>query len=459
MNPKPITLIQGGQLVLPDTVIAADLLIRGEKVAALGDFSGQTADRTYDARGMLILPGGVDNHVHFNDSFMNTVSVHDFYTGTRAAAFGGTTTVVDFANQTSGGSLMEALGAKKEEARGAALVDYGIHPCITRADAATLAEIPQAVAAGAPTMKCYMTYRQDGLMMTMEDLSHIQVVMKEAGGMLMVHAEDDALLEKHIGARLAAGQFQAYYHAASRPPEVEEQAIRDLVHMLGKVGGRLFIVHLASDQGLQQISRARAAGMDISAETCIHYLIFTRDVLRRDDGIKWICSPPLRGPAIQDALWQGLADGRLALVSTDDAAFSWAAKLLGKERFDQCPNGIPGIEVRLSLLYSQGVAQGRISLPQLAELTAAAPARKFGMYPEKGTLLPGSDADLVLLDPEASWTMGKDTLHMGADWSAYENISVKGRIEKVFSRGELIIDRGNCLAARGRGRYLHRKLA
>jgi dihydropyrimidinase len=207
------------------------------------------------------------------------------------------------------------------------------------------------------------------------------------------------------------------------------------------------------------VAAARAHGVDVQAETCTHYLIFTEDILKREDGIKWICSPPLRDTAIQAALWSGLADGRLALVSSDDAAYSWEAKLLGKGRFDLCPNGIPGIEVRLSLLYSEGVAKGRLTLSRFVELIAAAPARIFGLAPRKGVLQAGSDADIVLFDPAARWTMGLETLHMAADWSAYEGIEITGRIARVLSRGETIVSDGRFQAEKGRGRFLHRSLS
>jgi dihydropyrimidinase len=451
-------LLKGGRLVLPHTVAQGDLLIEDGTIKALGHLSGHLAAQTVDASGLLVMPGGVDVHVHFNDSFMNTKSVHDFDNGTLAAAMGGTTTIIDFANQAPQGSLMQALRGKQAEAEGKALIDYGVHPVITRFDEATLDEIPQVVAAGAPSLKCYMTYREDGLMMTLPQLARIQERLRDAGGMLLVHAEDDAQLERNKKALLESGRTRAFYHAKARSPQVEEDAIKGVIKTLREAGGRLFVVHLASPRGMELIAGARAQGLDISAETCIHYLVFDEQILKQEDGIKWICSPPLRSRDVQQQLWQGLADGRIESVSTDDAAFDWQAKCLGLESFDKCPNGIPGIEVRLSLLYSLGVVPGRISLPRMAEICAAAPARRFGLYPQKGALLPGADADLVLLDPQEKWVMGQESLHMAADWCAYEGIEVTGRIKQVYSRGELIIDQGQRVAEYGRGRFLHRKL-
>jgi len=228
--------------------------------------------------------------------------------------------------------------------------------------------------------------------------------------------------------------------------------------MVREVGGKLFVVHLSSAEGLKMVGAARGEGLDVLAETCTHYIVLTEDMLHRDDGFKWICSPPLRDKKTQDQLWEGLRDGRLVQVTSDDAAYSWEATQLGKERFDLCPNGMPGVEPRFNILYSKGVAQDRISLPRFVELIATNPARNFGMYPQKGTLLPGSDADIVLFDPSSKWIMGQASSHSSNDWHAYEGIEITGKIQQVFSRGELIIDGENCMAEMGRGRYLHRQL-
>lgn len=456
---KPKTIrIAGGTLVVGQTVQTGDILIEDEKIAAIGDLRDTPADVTMNAAGLVVLPGAVDPHVHFNDAFMNTVSIHDCETGTRAAAFGGVTTVIDFSNQSRGGSLFQCLEDKKAEATGRALVDWGVHTVITDPTPRTIAEIPQVVAAGAPTLKCYMTYREDDLMIEIPDLERILGELRDAGGMLMVHAEDNDMIEANVPRLISEGKTGAFYHAVSRPPEVEEKAIQDCIDMVERIGGKLFVVHLASKRGMEMIGRARVGGLGIHAETCIHYLILTEEQMKRPDGIKWICSPPLRSSEIQAALWRGIRDDLIGMVSTDDAAFSWAAKLHGQDRFDQCPNGIPGIEVRLPLLYSEGVLKGRLTLSRLAALISTAPARMFGLWPRKGSLLPGADADIVLFDPAASWVMNTDTLHMGADWCAYEGISVQGRIQKVISRGELIIDGDRCLAEKGRGRYQHRSL-
>jgi dihydropyrimidinase len=274
----------------------------------------------------------------------------------------------------------------------------------------------------------------------------------------MLHAEDDTVIEAEVARLIAAGRTDPIFHARSRPPRAEDSAVRRAVGIARGTGGRVFVVHLASDGALELIRKARDKGVDILCETCTHYLVFTEDMMEREDGIKWICSPPLRSGRIRDGLWAGLKSGDISMVSSDDAAYSWDAKLYGRDRFDRCPNGIPGIEVRLPLLYSQGVLRGRITLEQMVELVCRSPARIFGLYPRKGVIAAGSDADLVLFDPEEQWTMGVGSLHMAADWSAYEGIEVRGRVKRVWSRGELIVDGEELLAEPGRGRYLHRRL-
>ncbi|MFC1564027.1 dihydropyrimidinase [candidate division KSB1 bacterium] len=458
MNSGVKVLIKDGTVVLDQSVSQQDLLIENEKISAVGNLKDVEADEVIDASGFLVLPGGVDTHVHFDDVFMNTVSVHDYYKGTLAAAHGGTTTVIDFSNQILGKPLIDTLLNKKRDAEGNAVIDYGVHPVITKPTDDILDEIPVLVEEGAPTFKCYMTYRKEGLLIEDEDLIAITERMRDAGGMLMVHAEDNDMLEKNIPELIESGSTSAFYHAKSRPSETEDLAIRRCIEVIRKTKARLFVVHLASAVGMKLLSRARAEGLDILAETCAHYLVFTEEILKRDDGIKWICSPALRNGEIQEKLWEGLIDGRISMVSSDDAAFSWDAKLMGKDRFDECPNGIAGIEPRYNILYSEGVGKGRITLSRFVDIASTNPAKLFGLYPQKGSLLPGADADIVLLDPNVKWTMGQDTSHMGSDYSPFEGIDVTGKIKKVISRGELIIDGDNFLGKKGRGRYLCRKL-
>jgi len=303
-----------------------------------------------------------------------------------------------------------------------------------------------------------MTYRQEGLLIEEPDLRRILAALRDAGGMLLVHAEDNDMIEARLPHFLGTGHTSAIHHAESKPPEVENKAIARCLRMVRDIGGRLFIVHMTTAEGVEMVGAARCAGLDVLAETCTHYLLFTEEMLRREDGIKWICSPPLRDQATQDRLWAGLRDGRLTQVTSDDAAYSWEATLYGRDRFDLCPNGMGGIEPRFPIMYSEGVAKGRLSLERFVELVSTNPARNFGLYPQKGTLLPGADADIVLFDPSAKWTMGQANSHSNNDWHAYEGIEIEGQIRQVYSRGQLIVDGDECLAEKGRGRYLHRRL-
>jgi len=455
---SPSTIIKGGTVVTPGDIKQQDILIKDGLICLVGNLVDIKADNVIYAEGLLVLPGAIDTHVHFNDEFMNAYSVHDYYTGTLAAAFGGVTSFIDFSNQIKGKSLLSTISNKKNEAQNKALIDWAVHPVITNPDKSTLKEIPMVVKEGAPTIKCYMTYREEGLLIELHDLQHIAQELKNAGGMLMLHAEDNDILEKEISKTIDAGLFKAVYHAKSRPVNAELKAIEQAIQIAENTGARIFIVHMTIDEGGHLIKRARDNNIDILAETCTHYLVFSEDELKREDGIKWICSPPLRIKSNQEKLWKHIKNGVISMVSSDDAAFSWNAKMLGKERFGKCPNGIPGIETRLSIMYSEGVAKGRISLRQFVDMVATNPARIFGLAPQKGSLIPGADADMVLFDPLEEWLMNNNSLHMATDWSAYENIKITGKIKKVLSRGELIIEGENCMAKKGRGKFLFRKL-
>ena len=453
------TIIKGGTAVIGQTVTQQDILIEGETIAAIGQLDGMTADEVVNATGLLVLPGGVDTHVHFNDVFMGTISVHDYYTGTKSAVFGGTTAVIDFSNPDPGASLMSAIENKWKEAAGKALIDYGVHPVITAPNMhdETLAEVAKVVEAGSPTIKCNMTYRGEGLLIEDPELRKVQAALRDAGGMLLVHAEDNDLAEEMIPQYLESGRTSSIYHAESKPPIVENTAIENCIKMVRDVGGRLFIVHLTTNEGVELVAKARAEGVDVLAETCTHYLAFTVDQLREPDAIKWVCSPPLREKSHQDKLWEAVNDGRLVQVVSDDAAYSWEATQMGTERFDLIPNGMPGIEPRFMWLYAHGVAAGKISLPRFVELVSTNPAQIFG-FTNKGSLTPGKDADIVLLDPNQTWVMGQANSHSSNDWHAYEGAEIRGKITKVFSRGELVVDGDELVAHPGRGKYVHRVL-
>ncbi len=460
-------LIRGGTFVDGQTVAQGDVLIQGETISALGDIPGARPNQVVDATGLLVLPGAVDPHVHFNETNKGQHGVHDYFTGGRAAAFGGTTTIIDFADQIHGCPLLTVLDVKQEQARGQAVIDWNVHPIINQVTPEVLEEIPDVVSAGLPTIKCFMTFRsltgesavnmysgKPGRIISDEDYLELTSQLKEAGGMLMVHAEDSTIIDRIAMEKLAQGKTRAIDHAECRPARAEASAIRRIAGISRETGYPVYIDHLSSIEGLAEVTSAQAEGLPIWAETCPHFLIFTNERLKRDDGYKWVGSPPLRDEATQAALWEGLASERISVAATDDCAFSLASKQAGAENFDLCPEGMPGIEPRLTVLYSEGVAKGRITLPQLVEMTSGAPARLFGLSPKKGSLKPGSDADIVLFDPSARWTMSQETLHMASDYTSYEGVEVTGKVAKVFSRGEVIVDGEEFLATPGRGRFL-----
>jgi len=450
--------------VTHEAVSRQDVLVEGETITSVGDVPESDGQTVIDANGLLVLPGAIDPHIHFNERNKGQEGVHDYLTGGRAAAFGGTTTVIDFGDQIHGEPLLSVLDKKKVEARGRAVVDWNLHPIINHVTPGALEEIPAVVESGLPTIKCFMTFRsltgesavnmysgKPGRIISNEDFVALSGRLHAAGGMLMVHAEDSTIIDKRVMESLNRGRTKAIDHARCRPSESEGNAVRRIVEVVRQTGGAVYIVHLSSIDGLSQVAAARSEGLKVIAETCPHFLIFTDEKLQREDGYKWLGSPPLRDEPTQAALWDGLIGGDISVVATDVSAFSLTAKQAGADNFDLCPEGMPGIEPRLTLLYSEGVAKGRISLQRLAELTASAPASHFGLAPKKGTLKSGSDADIVLFDPSIRWTMGENTLHMASDYCAYEDVEVVGKVVKVFSRGELIVDGEEFLGTPGRG--------
>jgi dihydropyrimidinase len=459
--------IHGGTVVTDQAVSRSDVRVEGETITSVGDFPAAGGTTVIDASGLLVLPGAIDPHIHFNERNKGQVGVHDYLMGGRAAAFGGTTTVIDFGDQIHGEPLLSVLDKKKVEADGKAVVDWNLHPIVNHVTPDVLEEIPTIVETGLPTIKCFMTFRsltgesavnmysgKPGRIISDEDFCDLTTRLGAAGGMLMVHAEDSTIIDKLAEKKSVEGHKRAIDHAQCRPPESEGNAVRRIVEVARQTGCSVYVVHLSSIDGLSTVAAARQDGLPVYAETCPHFLIFTDEKLQRDDGYKWLGSPPLRDEATQAALWSGLVDGSISTVATDDCAFSLAAKEAGADNFDLCPEGMPGIEPRLTVLYSEGVAKERISLPRLVELTSTAPASLFGLAHKKGTIAPGYDADIVLFDPSISWTMGQNTLHMASDYSAYEGVEVTGKVVKVFSRGELIVDGERFLGTPGRGRFV-----
>ncbi|MBW2056331.1 MAG: dihydropyrimidinase [Deltaproteobacteria bacterium] len=452
-------IISGGRVVCGTGTFKADLLVENEKIAAIGKAKGfGRADRTIDATGMIVLPGLIDVHVHFLEPFMGTVSLQDFFTGTRAAAFGGVTTVIDFAHQEKGKSLAEAIERRREQADGHVVIDYGLHVGVTDPTRATLSEVENVIKSGVPSFKVYTIYRDEGLMLDDGALLALLQETRRHGGLVIVHAENAFVTEYRQRVYLDHGKTSAPYHALSRPNVVEEEAIQRVALLARFAEAPFYIVHLSTREGVGIIGRNKAEGFPAFAETCTHYLCLTDEVYDRADGIHYIISPPLRKKQDMTALWEGLADGSLSVVSSDDISFSNEAKLMGKDSFDRVPNGMPGVELRLPVLFSEGFRKGRITLERLVEITSTNPSRLFGLFPQKGVIQVGSDADLVILDPTKEVVLGKDTLHMVADFCCLEGMKVRGYPVVTMSRGKVIVEDGRFLGKEGDGRFLERKI-
>ncbi len=459
------TLIKGGTVVTASDTFAADVLIEGEQIVAVGQ--GLSGNTVIDASGAYVIPGGIDVHTHLDMPFGGTVSSDDFFTGQRAAAFGGTTMHIDFAIQPRGATLRETLDLWHAKANGKAVIDYGFHVAITDLPDSVLDEMPRCVEYGATSMKLFMAYKGA---LQVDDMTLFRAMQQAARHrlLIMVHAENGDAIDVLIREAVAAGQLAPKYHALTRPPELEAEATARAVRLAEVAGAPLYVVHLTNAGALEavRLARARGGAGQIFAETCTQYFFFTKDDLAREgfEGAKWVCSPPFRSPHDQEALWQGVADNALQVVSTDHCPFWFqggiegrpAGKELGRESFAKIPNGCPGIEERMMLLYTYGVRTGRISLNRWVELCCTNPARLFGCYPRKGTLTPGADADIVVWDPEARRTLSAASLHQRTDYTLYEGWEVTGAPRVVLSRGRVIVEGDAWTGEAGAGRFVHR---
>lgn len=455
-------LIYGGTVVSESEVAPYDIVIEGEHIAAQGlrgVFAPASFDEVLDATGLLVLPGLVDPHVHFDAPFMGSKTIHDWDSGTAAAAHGGITTVISFSTQPKGGSLMRNLEEHEKKADGQAYIDWSIHGILLDASEQTLSEIPELVKAGVPTSKCFTTYRHSDRLM--DDYSMLLVLRStaESGGMLMVHCENEPILDYRLGDVLAQGNTSWIYHARSRPRSAENVAIQRVVDLIKEVPAPVYIVHASTSESVRIVQKAQSHGDPIHCETCTHYLVLTEDMLKTERGDLFICSPPLRTQRDVDALWRAARVGPIEVISSDDAMMQSPDPTRPSEgRFDKVPTGMPGVEPRLTMLYTEGVRKDHISLPRLVTLTAANPARLFGLFPQKGSLAPGSDADIVLFDPDVKWTMSAETLHMNTDFCPFEGREVFGKPKTVLCRGEIVLRDHELVGTPKHGRRIVRKL-
>jgi len=452
-------LIENGTVVTAERTFAASVLIEGESISEVRAGIDAAGHTVVNASGLLILPGGIDAHTHLDMPFGGTTSADDFETGTRAAAIGGTTTIVDFAIQARGTKMRTALDTWWKKASGKACIDYGLHMIVTDLGTSGLEDMDDMVREGVASFKLFMAYPN---VLMVDDATIFKALQQTAknGALICMHAENGSVIDVIVQQALAEGKTAPIYHALTRPTAAEAEAVLRAIAMAEMAGAPVYIVHLSSEDALNQVREARDRGLPAFAETCPQYLLLSLEETMNHNSFedaKWVFTPPLREKKNQPKLWDGLKNDHLQVVSTDHCPFCFAdQKILGINDFTKIPNGGPGIENRMQLIHHHGVNSGKLSLNRFVEITSTAPARIFGMYPKKGTIAAGSDADLVLWDPNAEHTISAATHNMRCDYSMFEGFKVRGNAKQVYSRGELIVENGKYLGKVGRGAYLRR---
>ncbi|WP_338762018.1 dihydropyrimidinase [Nocardia vulneris] len=467
-----LTFIHGGTVVSATGSQLLDVLVDGETIAAvlqpgttiLGADLAATADIVLDATGKYVIPGGVDGHTHMQMPFGGTEASDTFETGTRAAAWGGTTTIVDFVVQTPGERLQDTLGAWHQKAGGKCAVDYGFHQIIGEVNDESLKGMSELVSEGVTSFKLFMAY--PGVFYSTDgQILRAMQAAGDLGALLMMHAENGIAIDVLVEQAIARGDTAPYFHGTSRPWQMEEEATHRAIMLAQLTGVPLYVVHVSAKQALEQIATARGNGQNVFGETCPQYLYLSLEEQLGApgfEGAKWVCSTPLRARAEghQDELWRYLRTGDVTTVSTDHCPFCMKdQKEMGVGDFSKIPNGIGGVEHRMDLMF-QGVKSGRISLERWVEVCCTTPARMFGMYPRKGVISPGADADIVIYDPNGHTSIGLGkTHHMNMDYSAYEGFEIDGHVDTVLSRGRVIVDAGEYRGSAGHGRFVKRALS
>jgi dihydropyrimidinase len=451
-------LIKNGTVVTATDLYHGDVFIEGEKVTALGTNLSMPADGVLNAAGRYVIPGGIDCHTHLDMPFGGTTSADDFESGTIAAAFGGTTSIVDFAIQYRGQTLHHAWETWMKKADGKAAIDYGFHMIITDLSESVEDEMDALVRQGVTSFKLFMAY--PGVFM-LDDATIFRAMLRTGknGGTICMHAENGGVIDVLVKKALAEGKTAPKYHALTRPARAEGEATHRAIALAEMADVPVYIVHLSAAEALEMVTEARDRGLPAYAETCPQYLFLSYDNYEEPgfDGAKYVMSPPLRPRETQDRLWRGLAFNDLQAVSTDHCPFCMKEqKTLGRDDFSKIPNGAPGIETRMSLVYDGGVRAGRISLNRWVELTSTSPAKIFGLFPRKGTIAPGSDADIVIFNPDAKTTLSAKSLHMKVDYNPYEGREVVGVSETVISRGRVIVEDGRFAGRPGAGAFVKR---
>jgi dihydropyrimidinase len=451
------TLIKNGRVITAEQDYPADIYIEKDKISTIGSAMTMKVETVIDAKGKYVIPGGIDVHTHMDMPFGGTVSSDDFETGTRAAAFGGTTCIIDFAIQAKGTKIRDALDTwwKKGEK---ATIDYGLHMIVTDLPEAHLEDMNEMVREGVSSFKLFMAYPN---VLMVDDATIFRALQQTAknGALVCMHAENGGVIDLIVQKAIADGKTAPIYHALTRPTTAEGEAVNRAIALAQMAGAPVYIVHLSCADALEKVSEARDRGIPVYAETCPQYLLLSIEDLDRPnfEGAKYVFTPPLREKWHQAKLWEGLRNNTLQIVSTDHCPFCFKEqKEIGRESFAKIPNGGPGVENRLQLLFHHGVNQKKISLNRWVELVSTTPAKMFGLYPRKGSIAVGSDADLVIWNPDVEHTISASTHHMRVDYSMFEGFKVKGNAETVLSRGEVVVDKGKSSAKAGRGHFVKR---
>jgi len=450
-------LIKNGRIITAADDYVADIFIEGEKIAVIGNNLSIPAGETIDAEGMLVMPGGIDPHVHLEMPFMGTFSSDSYETGTRAALHGGTTMVIDFILQKQGSSLKAALDEWRSRSNGNCLSDYSFHMAVTDFNDVTKQEIKTFIEhEGITSFKTFMAYK-GALMIDDRQMTALMQEVKKHGGMVTVHATNGDMIDYLVAKHRAEGNLSPLYHYLSQPEVTEAEASGRFTDISNYTGCPGYIVHLTCEGALNAVRQATRRNQHVFVETCIQYLLLDAALYEQDfDGAKWVMSPPLREKKDQATLWAGINQGLVNVVATDHCPFKWEQKLMGKDDFSKIPNGHPAIEHRMELLYSEGVHKGKITLNKYVEVACTNPAKIFGMFPRKGTIAVNSDADIVILDPQAKHTITAGAHHMNVDYSAYEGWELTGKIKTVLLRGKVAINNGECLLDKGYGQFVKR---
>jgi dihydropyrimidinase len=453
------TIIKNGKVVTATDSYVADVAIASGKVAVIGtELPIANAIKVIDASGKLVLPGGIDVHTHLDMPFGGTTSADDFETGTRAAAFGGTTTLIDFAIQYKGQPLRQAFDTWMSKAASKVVCDYAFHCIITDVSGGQLSEMNDLVGEGVTSFKLFMAYPGVFMLDDGSIFKALQTTSKN-GGLVCMHAENGSAIDVIVQQALAEGKKAPKYHALTRPTTAEAEATARAIALAEMAGSPIYIVHLSCNDALEKVREARDRGLPVYAETCPQYLYLSLENMDAPgfEGAKYVFTPPLREKWHQEKLWNGLKQDHLQVVSTDHCPFCFKEqKELGRDDFTKIPNGGPGVEHRMSLIYSGGVAAGRFSVNRFVELVSTTPAKLFGLYPRKGTIAVGSDADLVIFDPKRKHTISAKTHHMRVDYSMFEGIQVTGMADVVLSRGKVVVEGDKFLGRAGQGQFLKR---